>query len=94
MPRNDTTCWNSTYDMLKFAIEYCEALESITGNQKMKLRQYKLTEEDWQIATQPCDILKVRYYALLCNYLLSLPRQIFKDATLFFFRVIPPTSPL
>jgi len=56
------------YDMLEFAIEYREALESITGNQKMKLRQYELTEEDWQIATQLRDVLKVRYYALLCNY--------------------------
>jgi len=68
MPRDVTTRWNSTYDMLEFAIEYREALESITGNQKMKLRQYELTEEDWQIATQLRDVLKVRYYALLCNY--------------------------
>ena len=68
MPRDVTTQWNSTYDMLEFAIEYCEALESITGNQRMKLRQYELTEEDWEITTQLCDILKVHYYALSFNY--------------------------
>ena len=63
MPRDVTTRWNSTYDMLEFAVEYREALESITGNQKMKLRQYELTEDDWKIATQLRDILKVRYYS-------------------------------
>lgn len=68
MPRDVTTRWNSTYDMLEFAIEYREALESITGNQRMKLRQYELTEEDWEIATQLRDILKVHYYALSFNY--------------------------
>jgi hypothetical protein len=77
MPRDITTRWNSTYDMLEFTIEYCEALESITRNQRMKLRQYKLTEEDWNIATQLYDVLKVRYYALLFNHRLSFPRQIF-----------------
>jgi hypothetical protein len=68
MPRDVATRWNSTYDMLEFAIEYREALESITGNQRMKLRQYELTEEDWKIATQLRDVLKVRYYFLLFNH--------------------------
>ena len=52
MPHDVTTCWNSTYDMLEFAVEYQEALDSITGNQKMKLQQYELTKDDWTIATQ------------------------------------------
>lgn len=68
MPRDVTTRWNSTYDMLEFAIEYREALEAMTGNQKMKMRQYELTEEDWNIATQLRDVLKVRYYYLLFNH--------------------------
>jgi hypothetical protein len=59
MPRDVRTRWNSTYDMLVFALSYREALDSITGNQKMKLRQYELTEEDWQIASKLRDVLKV-----------------------------------
>ena len=47
--------------MLDFAIEYREALNSMTGNQQMKLRQYELTEEDWEITTQLRDVLKVHY---------------------------------
>ena len=46
--------------MLEFACDYREALDSITGNQKMKLRQYELSEEDWEIATKLRDVLKVR----------------------------------
>jgi hypothetical protein len=59
MPRDVTTWWNSTYDMLAFALEFRDALESITGNQKMKLRQYELSEEDWHIAGKLRDVLKV-----------------------------------
>ena len=66
MPRDVITRWNLTYDMLEFACDYQEALDSITGNQKMKLRQYELSEEDWEIATKLRDVLKV------CNTFLSI----------------------
>ena len=59
MPRDVLTRWNSTYNMLKFVVEYQEALNAITGNQKMKLRQYELDEEDCEIATKLRDSLKV-----------------------------------
>jgi hypothetical protein len=59
MPRDVRTRWNSTYDMLEFAVEHREAIDLITGNQKMKLRQYELTEEDWTITQKLCDVLKV-----------------------------------
>jgi hypothetical protein len=65
MPQDVTTRWNSTYDMLVFALEYREALDSITGNQKMKLRQYELMEEDWHIAGKLRDVLKVHIYLFL-----------------------------
>jgi hypothetical protein len=68
MPHDIMTWWNSTYDMLEFAIEYREALKSITRNQRMKLRQYELADEDWKIATQLHNILKVRCHSLLFNH--------------------------
>jgi len=62
MPQDVTTRWNSTYNMLVFAVKYQEALKLITGNQKMKLRQYELTEEDWHIVGKLRDVLKVCFY--------------------------------
>ena len=46
MQHDVLTRWNSMYDMLEFAVEYQEAIDSITGNQRMKLRQYELSKED------------------------------------------------
>lgn len=59
MPRDVRTRWNSTFDMLDFAVKHREALNTITGDRDMKLRQYELSEEDWVTATQLRDVLKV-----------------------------------
>ncbi len=59
MLRDVTTRWNSTYDMLVFAIEYRRALDIITSECNMKLRSYELSPEEWDIATHLCDVLKV-----------------------------------
>jgi hypothetical protein len=59
MPRDVSTRWNSTYDMLRFAIEYRQAIESMTSDRKNDLRQFELEENEWLIATQLKDVLKV-----------------------------------
>jgi hypothetical protein len=47
------------FDMVQFAIKYRELLNDLTGCQAMKLRDYELTEEEWQIAEQLSGILDV-----------------------------------
>ena len=59
MPRDVSTRWNSTYDMLKFAPDYHVALNVITGERDMKLRKYELKDMEWHIASQLRDILEV-----------------------------------
>jgi hypothetical protein len=64
MPRDVKTRWNSTFDMLDFAVEHITAIDTITGDRDMKLRQYELSEDDWDIARQLRDVLKVRIFTL------------------------------
>jgi hypothetical protein len=64
MPRDVTTRWNSTYDMLYCALQYRVAIESITSDRKNNLRQFELTEDEWVIVQELQDTLKVRDTAL------------------------------
>ena len=58
--RDVSTRWNSTLNMLDFAVEHITAIDTITGDREMKLRQYELNEDDWEMAHQLWDVLKVR----------------------------------
>ena len=59
IPHNVRTQWNSTFDMLNFAVEHITEINTITGDCNMKLRQYKLSEDDWSMAHKLWDVLKV-----------------------------------
>ena len=68
MPHDVKTRWNSTFDMLNFAVEHIEAINTITGDRDMKLRQYELSEDDWDMVHQLRDILKVCGYIIQYNF--------------------------
>ena len=53
MPCNVLTCWNSTFDMLDFAID------AVTSNHDLNLHKYELADNKWAIAVNLCDTLKV-----------------------------------
>jgi hypothetical protein len=89
IPRDVSTRWNSTYDMLKFALEYSKAIDILTADRQNELRNYELSEMEWTIAKQLCDILKVSYVSILRIAESSAPAQVLKDATLFFSRSTP-----
>jgi hypothetical protein len=59
MPRDVQTRWNSTYDMLSFALEYRSAVKSMTQIKDLGLRSYELEAEEWELAQQLTDVLKV-----------------------------------
>ena len=59
MPRDVSTCWNSTFDMLEFAIQYRVAIDAMTAVHKSDLRKYELVSAEWMIAAELRDILKV-----------------------------------
>ena len=59
MPRDVTTHWNSTYDMLSFAYEHKEAVKALTSDLSNNLREFELSEVEWQLVKELCDVLTV-----------------------------------
>ena len=59
MPCDVLTWWNSTFDMLNFALEYRVPIDKITSNHELNLRKYELQDDEWAVAQNLCDTLKV-----------------------------------
>ena len=62
MPCDVSMRWNSTFDMLSFAIDYQKALVKIAGEMGMNLHMYELNKNEWKLAGQLCEALKVRFF--------------------------------
>ncbi|KAG1900157.1 uncharacterized protein F5891DRAFT_952567, partial [Suillus fuscotomentosus] len=58
LPWDVSTCWNSTFDMVEYALRNREAIDAVTQRQDLGLRQLELTDHEWVIAEQLQDILK------------------------------------
>ena len=61
MPRDVATRWNSTFILLRFALEYREAIDQFTADKGNEVREYELDQDEWEIAGQLRDVLKVRF---------------------------------
>jgi hypothetical protein len=46
--------------MLEFAVRYWSAVDNITGDKLANLRKYELDDDEWRIAVQLQNTLKVR----------------------------------
>jgi hypothetical protein len=82
MPQDVVTHWNSTYNMMAFALVYHKPIDEITADKKLKLRHYELDTEDWQIIDDLMSILEVCPFFCIRSTLTFL--QQYKKATLFF----------
>ena len=92
MPRDVSTHWNLTFLMLDFTLGHCTAIDQMAANKSNDLHKYKLMGDDWRLATQLRDALKVHIHLLApqpqkpCALTSA---QIFSDVTLFFLRSTP-----
>jgi hypothetical protein len=59
MPRDVATRWNSTFDMLDFAIQYRAGIVAMVEARGNNLRALELSDEEWKIATDLHAVLKV-----------------------------------
>jgi hypothetical protein len=86
IPRDVATRWNSTYDMLRFAVEYREAIDGVTADKSLKLRRFELDNDEWKIIGDLVSVLEVSN--LVVDYSASRLTSIkqYKKATLFFSR--------
>ena len=48
--------------MMKFVVAYRPAIDKITADKALKLRKYKLDNDDWTIIEDLVSILKVHCY--------------------------------
>jgi hypothetical protein len=59
IPRDVKTHWNSTYDLVKMAYRFRPAIDDITADKSLKLRKYKLNDDDWKVIGDLLRVLKV-----------------------------------
>ena len=59
MPRDVATRWNSTLDLLEYALEHRKAIVLVTQRRELSLRDLELTDEEWAIIEQLQTVLKV-----------------------------------
>ena len=69
MPRDVTMRWNLTYDMLAFTVKYRNALDKMTSDRKNDLCKYEMDDNDWKLAEQLRNVLKVSLYHVSNAYL-------------------------
>ncbi|KIK25258.1 hypothetical protein PISMIDRAFT_96993, partial [Pisolithus microcarpus 441] len=53
------TCWNSTFNMINFILEYQEPVDAITDKQWLGLVVYALDEHEWVMLGQLHNVLKI-----------------------------------
>ena len=78
MPLDVRTCWNSTYVLLEFAVEYREVIDNLTSERGLELRDYEMDLDEWQLAKQLRDILKVSAQLSFTMFLIHSLRRYLK----------------
>ncbi|KAG2120469.1 uncharacterized protein F5147DRAFT_563274, partial [Suillus discolor] len=58
LPQDVSTHWNSTFDMVEYALRHQEAIDAVNQRRDLGLQQLELTDQEWVIAEQLQDILK------------------------------------
>ncbi|KAF8546707.1 hypothetical protein OG21DRAFT_1490911 [Imleria badia] len=58
LPRDIPTCWNSTFNMLDYALNHQQDMDTMTQHREMGLCAFELTDGEWVILKELQDVLK------------------------------------
>ncbi|KIM50118.1 hypothetical protein SCLCIDRAFT_45630, partial [Scleroderma citrinum Foug A] len=58
IPQDVLTCWNSSFDMVDFIVNYHVPVDTMTDKQRLGLGNYTLDEHEWRVLEQLQDVLK------------------------------------
>lgn len=61
MPRDVATRWNSTWDVLDYALKHRKVVDAVTQRRDLKLRKYELADDEWELVEQLHEVLGVRF---------------------------------
>lgn len=90
MPRDIVTRWNSTFEMLDYALEHRPAIDLVTQKWELGLRKLELSDDEWEVVEQLRNVLKVHACSALITDWWNISKltisQILKDTTSFFSR--------
>ena len=59
IPRDVSTRWNSTHDMLSFVLSYRQVIDTVTADKALKLRKFELDDDEWKIVADLVSVLQV-----------------------------------
>ena len=59
MPRDVATRWNSTFNLLEYALKHRRAVDLLTQRRDLGLRKFELSDNEWVIVKQLHSVLKV-----------------------------------
>jgi hypothetical protein len=73
MPQDITTQWNSTFDLLEYALNHGKAIEMVIQCKQLGLRKYELGDEEWKLVEQLHDVLKASRMLISCKHKQTVP---------------------
>ncbi|KIM68456.1 hypothetical protein SCLCIDRAFT_105430, partial [Scleroderma citrinum Foug A] len=59
IPRDVPTCWNSSFNMASFVVDYCIPVDAMADKQRLGLGDYALDEHEWKVLEQLQNVLVV-----------------------------------
>lgn len=96
-PRDVVTRWNSTFDMLSFALTYRTVIDAMTADKSLKLRKFELEDEEWVIVGDLVERLQVTtvvYHSLMALTLLHRGTKMQRSISPQILLVLHQLSPL